>query len=143
MLKRIIPADIIWFVIAIWLVFIIDLILVGVNFNQFGIRPRSIGHLPGILLSPFLHDGLYHLLSNSIPILILGSLLKASAGTKKLRSVMIGGAIGAGIGVWVFASNGLVVGASGMVFALLGFLFRSMLFSTPVTQLVISLSFPF
>jgi len=129
MLKRIIPADVVWFVIAIWIVFIVDLLLVGINLNQFGIRPRSVENLPGILLSPFLHGGLYHLLSNTIPILILGSLLNASVGTKKLRSVMIGGAIGAGIGVWFFASNGLVVGASGMVFALLGFLFADAIFN--------------
>jgi membrane associated rhomboid family serine protease len=129
MFKRFIPTEILWFVITIWAVFLIDTLLFGINFNYLGIRPRNIEGLIGILLSPFLHAGLYHLLSNSIAILILGSLLKTSIGPSKLRLVMIFGAIGSGVGVWLFASNGLVVGASGMIFAFLGYLFADALFN--------------
>lgn len=129
MFKRFIPTEIFWFVIIIWAVFLIDALLIGINFNYLGIRPRNTDGLIGILLSPFLHGGLYHLLSNSIAILVLGSLLKTSIGPAKLRWVMILGAIGSGIGVWLFASKGLVVGASGMVFAFLGYLFADALFN--------------
>lgn len=129
MVKRILPQDVVWFLIAIWVVFIVDTLLIGINFNQYGIRPRSISHLPGILASPFLHGGLYHIISNTVPIFILGILLNASVGPVKLRKIMIGGAIGSGIGVWFFASGSLVVGASGMVFALLGFLLADAIFN--------------
>lgn len=129
MLKRIISKDVIWFIAAIWLVFIIDILLVGINLNQYGIRPRSISHIPGILFSPFLHGGLYHIFSNTIPIFILGTLLNISVGPAKLRKILIGGAIGSGIGVWLFASSGLVVGASGVVFALLGFLLADAIYN--------------
>lgn len=129
MFKRFLPKDVIWFVCAIWLVFVVDFLLIGINLNQFGIRPRSIGNLPGILLSPFLHDGLYHIFSNTIPILILGALINGSVGSTKLRSIMIGGAIGSGVGVWLLSSGGLVVGASGIVFALLGFLLADAIYN--------------
>ncbi len=129
MFKRFVPTEILWFIAIIWGVFLIDAVLFGINLNYFGIRPRNIGGLHGILLSPFLHGGLYHLISNSIGILVLGSLLKTSIGPKKLRLVMLLGAIGSGVGVWLFASNGLVVGASGMVFAFLGYLFADAFFN--------------
>ncbi|WP_191602312.1 rhomboid family intramembrane serine protease [Marinomonas algicola] len=129
MFKRFIPPEILWFVITLWAVFLIDTLLIGINFNYFGIRPRNIEGLMGILLSPFLHASLYHLLSNSMAILILGSLLKTAIGPSKLRLVMIFGAIGSGVGVWLLASNALVVGASGMVFAFLGYLFADALFN--------------
>ncbi|MBJ7536525.1 rhomboid family intramembrane serine protease [Marinomonas transparens] len=139
MLKRIIPADILYFVIAIWIVFFIDAILLGVNLNQFGIRPRTLDALLGILFSPFLHAGLYHIISNTIPLLVLGSLLGASVGRRKLRYIMILGAIGSGVGVWCFGSSGLVVGASGMVFALLGFLFADAIFNPSLRNWLIAI----
>lgn len=129
MLKKFIPADILFFLAAIWIVFIVDFLLVGISLNQFGIYPRSIHGLWGILFSPFLHGGLYHIISNSIPILILGSLLGASVGPKKLRRIMILGALGSGLGVWLFSSGGPVVGASGMLFSLLAYLFADALFN--------------
>ncbi|MDB4836939.1 rhomboid family intramembrane serine protease [Marinomonas sp.] len=132
MFKRFLPKDAIWFVCTIWLVFVIDFLLIGINLNQFGIRPRSIGNLPGILFSPFLHGGLYHIFSNTIPILILGALINGSVGSTKLRSIMIGGAIGSGLGVWLFSSGGLVVGASGIVFALLGFLLADAIYNPSI-----------
>lgn len=130
MLKRFIPAEILWFIAIIWAIFLLDTLLIGINLNYYlGIRPRNTDGLVGIILSPFLHGGLYHLLSNSIAILVLGSLLTIAIGVPKLRLVMILGAIGSGIGVWVFASKGLVVGASGMIFALLGYLFSNAFFN--------------
>lgn len=130
MIKRIIPAEVFWFIVTIWTLFIVDVFLVGFSFDQLGIRPRQVDHLHGILLFSFLHANLYHIVSNTIPLLILGSMIKASVGTNKLRAIMVFGAIGSGIGIWCFGSeNSLVVGASGMVFAFLGFLFADAIFN--------------
>lgn len=125
MIKRIIPVDILYFVIATWIVFLANTVLIGFNLNQFGIRPRQLDGLSGILLSPFLHAGLYHILSNTISTLVLGCLLGLSVSPIKLRYIMILGAIGSGIGVWCFGGGGIVVGSSGMIFAILGFLLAS------------------
>src|SRR5215203_5321734 len=43
-----------------------------IDLDQFGIRPRSVSGLPGILFAPFLHAGFGHLLVNSLPFVILG-----------------------------------------------------------------------
>ncbi|TDO98251.1 rhomboid family intramembrane serine protease [Marinomonas balearica] len=139
MFKRIIPVEITYFVIAIWVVFFANTVLIGLNLNQFGIRPRELSGLYGIVLSPFLHAGLYHLISNTLPLLVLGSLLKASVGSNKLLYIMILGAIGSGIGVWCFGSGSVVVGASGMVFALLGFLFSDAIFNPSLRNWLIAI----
>ncbi|MCV2403185.1 rhomboid family intramembrane serine protease [Marinomonas sp. C2222] len=120
--RAFLPYTVLYFVMAIWLVYILDLVLIGVDLDQFGIRPRTLTHIPSILLSPFLHSNLYHLLSNTVAILILGILVNMSVGNIRLRQIMMGGAIGSGIGIWLFSASGLVIGASGIVFSLLGFL---------------------
>ena len=48
-----------------------------IDLNQFGIRPRSLDGLLGIPLVVFLHGDLNHLISNSVPLLILGTLLRS------------------------------------------------------------------
>ncbi len=57
-----------------WLVFSIEFIY-GYDFGWLGIRPRTISGLIGILTAPMIHGNLAHLLSNTVPLLFLGSLL--------------------------------------------------------------------
>lgn len=140
MIKNLIPSEIFWFIIVIWLIFIIDIFLINTSFNHFGISPRETDHLSGILLFSFLHTNLYHIVSNTIPLLLLGAMLNASVGKNKLRIVMLFGAIGSGVGIWFFGSdNSLVVGASGMVFALLSFLLADAIFNPSVRSWIFAL----
>jgi membrane associated rhomboid family serine protease len=129
MLNRILPSEAMYFVGVMWAVFIIDLVLPGITFNHLGILPRNIAGLPGILLSPFLHGGFNHLISNSIPLLVLPALIRLSIGRSQMLVVMVGGSIGSGLGTWLFGSNNLVIGASGVVYALIGFLIADAWFS--------------
>ena len=55
---------------VMWLVEIIDLIP-GTNLDQWGIQPRELAGLVGIVTMPFLHAGFGHLISNTIPFLVL------------------------------------------------------------------------
>ncbi len=55
-----------------WAVELLDLLLPRVDFDGIGIRPRTQRGLLGIALSPFLHLGFGHLVSNSLPFLLLG-----------------------------------------------------------------------
>lgn len=92
-----------------------------VSLDQFGIRPRDPGHLQGIVLSPFLHLGFSHLLSNTVVLLVLGSLLALT--TRHLWSVTVGVVLLSGLGVWVFGGPGTVhIGASGVVYGYAAFL---------------------
>jgi membrane associated rhomboid family serine protease len=128
-LNLIIPNEAILLVAVLWAVFIIDLVLPGITFNHFGILPRKIEGLTGIFASPFLHGGLSHIISNSIPLIILSALVRISIGSKQMLVVMFIGVVGSGIGTWLFSSGDLVIGASGLVFSLIGFLLADAYFS--------------
>ena len=99
--------------------YLVDFII-PIDFNRFGIHPRSFMGIFGIPLSPFLHDGFAHLLSNIIPLFVLGVLVRAYGRsvfiTSTVALIAISGAL-----TWLL-SSGLVVGASGLVFAYWTFL---------------------
>ncbi len=122
MLNRIFSREAILLVAFIWAVFLIDLVLPGISFNHLGIQPRNLEGLTGIFLSPFLHGGFSHIISNTIPLLLLSAFVRLSIGSKKMLIVMFTGVICSGLGTWLFSSGDLVIGASGLVFSLIGFL---------------------
>ena len=107
---------------AMWAIEIVDRILPFTQLDAHGIRPRTLAGLGGIVLAPFLHGDFAHLISNSLPFLILGGLVMAGG-----RGVFLGTTIfiivAAGLGVWATgAGNTNHIGASGLVFGYLGFL---------------------
>jgi hypothetical protein len=57
-----------------WLVFVVNSLLWSGLLNQYGIVPRHLGSLPGILWAPFLHSSLKHLVANTVPLVILGAM---------------------------------------------------------------------
>ncbi len=68
----IIPAFIpIVFVLVMWLVKIAETLL-NQNFSEWGIFPQTLLGLRGILFSPFIHGGWSHLMSNTLPLILLG-----------------------------------------------------------------------
>ncbi|MCP5501989.1 MAG: rhomboid family intramembrane serine protease [Leptospiraceae bacterium] len=102
------------------MVYIIDLIL-PLPLNSLGIIPRTFRGIFGIPLSPLLHSGLSHLISNSVPIFIL-SLLLLSTYRKMAMKVYISVIFLGGLLVWIFARGGNHIGASGLIYGLAGFL---------------------
>ena len=129
MIKRVIPAEVMLLIAVMWGIFLIDFVLPGITFYNFGIHPRTLGGLTGILISPFLHGGFVHLFSNTIPLLVLPSLVRLSVGSSKMRFVLIIGVAGSGFGTWLFGLSDIVIGASGLVFALIGYLLADAYFS--------------
>ena len=59
MFKRFIP--IILLTAACWVVFLFNNLILGGHFDLYGIRPRQIGSLPGMVFAPFLHASCAHL----------------------------------------------------------------------------------
>lgn len=129
MIKRILPTAALLLVAVMWVIFVVDLVLPGVTFNHFGIQPRKLAGLTGIVVAPVLHGSLVHIISNTIPLLILSTLVRLSVGSSQMLLVMLAGAAGSGLGAWVFGSGGYVIGASGVVFALIGYLLADAYFS--------------
>ncbi len=54
------------FVALIWLIQLLNWGL-DLELERFGVRPRELAGLPGILLAPLLHAGFAHLIANSLP----------------------------------------------------------------------------
>ena len=109
------------FVALIWLIDIVNWAL-ALELQRFGVRPRQLAGLPGILLAPLLHGGPVHLIANSMPLLVLGTgmlYLYPNSAVKVLPAVYLG----PGIAVWLFAGGGVHVGSSGLVYGLVSYIF--------------------
>ena len=103
-----------------WLVEAID--LVTGDLDAYGIRPRDDEWLPGILVAPFLHGSVAHLLGNSVALLVLGAVV-ALGGLRIIALVTAIVALVAGVGTWMVATPGTVhIGASGISFGYISYL---------------------
>ncbi|WP_338350903.1 rhomboid family intramembrane serine protease [Nonlabens tegetincola] len=109
------------FVLLIWLVYYVE-VTFHIRFNKMGIYPKSIAGLKGIFTSPFIHGSLQHLWSNTVPSFILLVLLNYFY-RKQFWFVFIMGLLSTGILTWLIASNGYHIGASGIIYLLVSFLF--------------------
>lgn len=110
------------FIAIIWLVELADWLIFNEALDAYGVQPRTVAGLKGILFMPFLHRGFGHLLANTIPIIILGWLvmMRRTADIFVVAAVTI---IVGGLGAWLFgAANSVHVGASGLIFGFFGFL---------------------
>ena len=103
---------------VIWAVEIGNL-LTGHALVSWGILPRSLSGLIGIPLAPLIHGGLWHTLSNTVPLALLGTLTLAS-GRKRFWQTTIAIALLSGTLVWLFARDAYHVGASSLVFGYFG-----------------------
>jgi len=109
------------FVALIWLIQLLNWGL-DLELERFGVRPRELAGLPGILLAPLLHAGFAHLIANSLPLLVLGTgmlHLYPNSALKVIPAVYLG----PGIAVWLFARPSVHVGASGLVYGLVSYIF--------------------
>ncbi|AFD07652.1 rhomboid family intramembrane serine protease [Solitalea canadensis] len=112
-----------YLVLVLWVVKWVE-IKYGLSFANFGIIPRTYKGLIGIFTAPFIHSDLGHLLSNSFPLLITGTMLWYFFKDLAIK-VSFGVYILSGLGVWLFARQAYHIGASGVLYGLAGFLFFS------------------
>ena len=109
--------------IIIWGVKIIEHVF-GLSFINYGVFPQKISGLKGVFLSPFIHKDFKHLINNSYPLLILISLLFSFY--KKIASqLLIWLYLIPGFWLWIIGRPAFHIGASGIIYALAGFLFLS------------------
>ena len=105
----------------IWAIFLIDAVL-PLDLRGLGIRPRSLFGLWGIPLAPFLHANLHHIIANSGALFVLLALSFSYSRKLTAGALVIIIFLGGGL-VWLLGgSNTVHVGASGVVFGLIGFL---------------------
>ena len=96
----------------------------GWDFSIYGILPRDIKGLRGIVFAPLIHGNFNHLFNNIIPLLILGWALFYFYSKLALR-LFVWSYLLAGLYTWISARYSYHIGASGLVYALFGFLFIS------------------
>lgn len=122
----------------LWLVEIIDQLVLDGSMDVHGIHPRTAQGLWGILVAPFLHGGFGHLLGNTVPLLVLGSLVLVR-GLRSFLFVAVLVALVGGFGVWLTGgSNTVHIGASGVIFGFFGFLVFVGILERRVVSLLVS-----
>lgn len=109
------------FVALMWIGFWAD-VKFKLSLSTFGIFPRSISGLKGIILNPFIHGDIEHLFNNSIPILILTAALLYFY-REIFNPVFIIGFLLTGLLTWLIGRESYHIGASGIVYFLASFIF--------------------
>ena len=111
------------FIAGIWILKLFE-IVVPLDLSFMGVLPRELEGILGIFTGPLVHGSLKHLLSNSIPILVLGGFILYFYERLSLKVLpMI--YMGSTILVWLFARPNNHIGASGVVYGMAAFLFFS------------------
>ena len=123
-------------VILMWGVFFIE-ITWFLDLSYLGIIPRTVGGMPGILCAPLLHGNFWHLTSNTVPLLFLGTALYFVYG-KMAEKVFFYSYFLTSLLVWLFARPSIHIGASGLVYGLAFFLIFYGFFRKDFVSLFIS-----
>ena len=124
-------------VLAIWTVYWYE-IRFQVNLNQYGIYPRNLKGLRGIIFSPFLHGSVDHLYNNTIPIAMLIAALVYFYRTIAFK-VLLFGILFSGFITWLIARPSYHIGASGLIYVLATFIFFKGIFSKYYRLVALSL----
>lgn len=127
-------------VIFVLILFIIEIFqkLTGINLTIYGLYPRKISGLTGILTSPLLHIGYKHLVSNSIPLLVVGigvTYFYPSSSNKIFLLIYLV----PGVFVWITGRPAYHIGASGIDYGLVTFLFFSGLIRRDTRSIALAL----
>jgi membrane associated rhomboid family serine protease len=104
----------------LWAIEILNLIN-NYSLNRFGLKPRRLDGLDGIVTMPFLHAGVGHLFANTFPFIIIGWMVLIG-GVREFVWATVIIVIGGGVATWVVGPSAIVVGASGLVFGWLAYL---------------------
>ncbi|CAM2932155.1 rhomboid family intramembrane serine protease [Flavobacterium frigoris] len=110
-----------FFVLFLWFVYWME-IRFGFDFDKNGIYPRTFSGLQGVFLSPFIHSDLNHLYNNSMPLLVLLAALQFFY-AKQSFAVIGYGILFSGILTWLIGRSNYHIGASGLVYVLVAFIF--------------------
>jgi len=119
-----------------WILEVVD-VAADHRLDNYGIHPRDVDGLPEIFAAPFLHAGFGHLVSNTVPFLVMGAAI-ALGGLMRVALVTLIVAAVSGFGTWLIAaSNSVHLGASGVVFGYATYLVTRGIFSRRLSELAI------
>ena len=114
------------FPVLLWVIYLVTHLL-DISTYKLGILPRNFSGLIGIFTSPLIHGGFSHLISNTAPLIVmgLGIFYFYPKVAYKVFTIIY---LGTGVLVWIFAREVYHIGASGIIYGFVSFLFFSGIF---------------
>lgn len=124
---------------VLWALHILRIVhILPYSLADWGLYPRRSFGLHGILTAPLAHSDWKHLISNSVPLLAMVIILRAFFKRIAWQSLIMIYLL-TGVAVWLFARSVFHVGASGVVYGLVSFVFWSGVFRRSIKSIVLSL----
>ncbi|MBK6516307.1 MAG: rhomboid family intramembrane serine protease [Polyangiaceae bacterium] len=121
---------------VMWVQEIVDALVFRGWLDNFGIRPRTLFGLVGIVCAPFLHADFAHLIANTIPLAVLAFLIMMRK-KRDLAVVTVLSALVGGLGIWLVGrGNSVHLGASILVFGYLGYMLSRGIFERSFWSIV-------
>ncbi len=111
------------FVVLLWAIKLVEVGL-RIRFTKLGIYPMEAEGLIGIVTGPLIHSDFTHLISNTFPILILGTGIFYFYRKISIK-VILWIYLMVGLWVWVAGRHEYHIGASGLIYGFASFLFFS------------------
>lgn len=108
------------------------------NLGYLGVYPREIFGIKGVLTAPFIHADWGHLVSNSIPFFIVSTMIMYFYRSIAIKSMVIIYLL-TGLAVWILAKQVFHIGASGVVYGLVAFIFGSGIFRRNLKSIILAL----
>lgn len=125
------------FIALMWIVHVFSYVT-QLDLSRFGIMPKHISGLPGILFSPFIHGDWQHLLSNTIPFLVLSFLMIFNYRKVAFKAFVFIWLFG-GFLLWMTGRENYHIGASGLIYGMAFFIFFSGVFRKNMQAIALSL----
>jgi membrane associated rhomboid family serine protease len=107
--------------VVIWITFLADNYF-ELHLWRYGLFPRTLRGLTGIFTMPFIHGDTGHIVNNSIPLIILTTLLFHFYKMFFFRIMSLVW-LSSGLWTWVFARPSFHIGASALIYGLAAFIF--------------------
>jgi membrane associated rhomboid family serine protease len=109
------------FVAALWWLRMLETWL-NQPLGALGVRPGEVSGLIGVIAGPLIHGSTKHLVANTLPLLVLGTLTLATYPRAAWRSIAWIWLL-SGLGIWLFGRSSSHIGASGLTHGLMFLLF--------------------
>jgi len=110
--------------------------------DRFGLRPREVDGLWGVLTTTFLHNNAWQLISSTGPFVLIGWVILLSGMRTWLTVTGLVILLG-GIATWLIAPSGLILGCSGLIFGWMGYLLARAYFTRRILWIVSAVAVAF
>lgn len=123
--------------ILMWTIHLISFVG-GYDWFYLGVLPKTFSGLIGVVTAPFIHGDFQHLTSNTLPFIFLSWMITYFYKEVAIKSILLIYVL-TGLAVWGFARDVYHIGASGVVYGLVAFVFWSGVFVKDVRSIVLSM----